>query len=100
MRAEIAKDAGALLGFTEIHPQLAARRVDQPRLDALAKAAADLAGALAVKTASKGARKTATQAEQDAVKEQGAQWAASYRLFAALGQQDERVRSLLKEAAK
>ena len=100
LRAEIAKDAGALLGLTGIHPALAERRVTTARLDALLASAGDLAGMLGSRTAAKGAAKTSTKLEKDAVSRQRDVWGASYRLLSALGKRDDRVRSLLAQAAR
>ncbi len=99
LRAEIAKDAGAMLGLQEIHPQLAERKVSVGRLTALKTAAEELAGLLGTRTAAKGAAKAATQAERDAAARQRDAWGATYRLLAALAARDERVRSLLAQAS-
>lgn len=100
VRAEVAKDTAALLALTEIHERLAARRVTVARLEALRKAAESLSEVMAAQLVGQGARKMATQATRDAVTQQRAAWGATYQLLRALGQQDERVRSLLKTAAR
>src|SRR5262249_2341924 len=99
LRAEIAKDAHALIALGAAHAALAKRKVDQPRLDKLAADADGLAGKLADRAASKGAERTATQAEHDAVTAQKKAWGACYRLLAALGRQDAQVAQLLTDAA-
>ena len=99
LRAEIAKDAGALIDLIEVHGALAERRVDVRRLSALREAAEKLAGLLADRATARGAGRSATQAEQEATARQRDVWGASYRLLAALGAKDERVRSLLAEAS-
>lgn len=99
LRAEIAKDAGALLALEAVHPFLAERRVSTERLAALQAAAAELAGKLADRATAKGAGKSATQAEREAATLQRQTWGGAYRLLAALGQRDARVRALLAEAA-
>ncbi len=100
LRAEIAKDAGAMLDLTEIHPNLAERRVPTSRLEALRDAAEELAGLLGARAAAKGAAKASTKAEHAAVSLQREIWGATYRILSALGRGDERVRSLLSEAAR
>jgi hypothetical protein len=87
LRAEIAKDARALLALSAIHPALANRKVDAPRLAAMVATA-------------KGAQKSATSAMHDAVSEQKLVWAACYRLLAALGSENAGVAQLLTEASR
>jgi hypothetical protein len=100
LRAEIAKDAAALLELSELETALGERRVDRSRLDALRQSAENLSGLLATRAAKKGAAKAATKAEREAAARQSELWSASYRLLRALANQDERVRSLLSEAAR
>jgi hypothetical protein len=100
LRAEIAKDARALLELSELRDALAERRVDGSRLEALRQSAEDLSGLLAVRSASKGVAKASVQAERDAVKRQGEIWKGCSRLLWALADKDERVRSLLQEARR
>ncbi len=100
LRAEIAKDAGALLALTDIHPALAERRVAPSRLEALRDEAEKLSGLLGSRASAKGAAKAATKVEHKAVKRQREAWGACYPLLAALARQDERVRSLLAEAGR
>lgn len=98
LRAEIGKDAGALLGLDAAHAALAKRKVDVARLGALRDAAAALAGKLAERTSQKGAGKGATAAEREAVKAQKAHWGSCYRILAAAGRRDPRVAALLADA--
>lgn len=98
LRAEMAKDAGALLDLAELHPVLAARKVTAGRLAALRAAAEELSGLLGARAVAKGEARAATQVEQDAVARQRRAWGSSYRLLHALGARDERVRSLLAQA--
>ena len=100
LRAEIAKDARALLDLTAIHPVLERRKVDAPRLSAMIAVAESLSGKLAERATAKGAQKLATTAMHDAVAEQKQVWGACYRLLAAVGGEDARVGQLLKEAAR
>ena len=100
LRAEIAKDARALLDLSAIHPVLAKRKVDAPRLSAMVATSGSLAGKLAERATAKGAQKSATSAMHDAVSEQKQVWGACYRLLAALGNEDSRVAQLLAEAAR
>jgi hypothetical protein len=100
LRAEIAKDAAALLDLTDVHPFLTERRVDSARLEGLKKSAEDLSGLLADRAAAKGAAKTSSKEERDAVSRQRDVWGACYRLLHALSDKDERVRSLLAQAKR
>ena len=100
VRAEIQKDAAALLDLKGAHAALAKRKVDQPRLKKLKEAAVALSGTLAEKSVKKGARKEATKAVHEAVTAQKKTWAACYRLLAAVGHEDERVQQLLAAAAR
>lgn len=99
LRAEIAKDAGALLELTSVHEALSERRVTPERLTAMRTSAEKLAGLLAERSSAKGAGKTATQIEHEACARQRDVWGATYRILAALGRQDARVQSMLAEAA-
>lgn len=99
VRAEIQKDASALLANKALLPALARRRVDGKRLKALVEGSQALSGMIGEKATKKGASKDATQAERQAVAEQKQAWSGAYRLLAALGRHDARVAQLLKEAA-
>lgn len=99
LRAEIARDAKALLSLTAAHQALGRRKVGEPRLTKLRDDAEALSGKLAERAAKKGAAKAATSAKSDSVKDQSQRWAECYRLLALTGQRDERVAQLLKEAA-
>lgn len=100
LRAEIAKDAAALLALKPAHAALNKRGIDGKRLTRLEDAAAQLAGKLAERTAKKGASKDATSAVAAAVLEQNERWGASYRILTRVGRQDARIANLLKEAAR
>lgn len=99
VRAEIRKDALALLEAKKIRAALARRKVSAARLKAMANDAESLSGLLGERAVSKGAAKAATLVEREAVKAQKDAWAAAYRLLAQLGRADPRVAALLKEAA-
>lgn len=100
LRAEIQKDATALLDLKGASAALTKRKVTPARLKKLQDAAKDLASALGERSAQKGAAKAATQAVRDAVSAQKRAWGACYRILAAVGQADERVQQLLAEAAR
>lgn len=100
MRAEIQKDALALLEVKEIAASLARRKVTALRLKAMAKEAEGLTGRLGERSVSKGAAKAATAVEHEAVKAQKDAWGAAYRLLSQLGREDARVAQLLSEAAR
>lgn len=100
LRAEIARDARALLDLGEAQKALARRKVGKARLEKLLDAAQALSGKLASRTTKKGDGKAKTAAKDDAVAEQSAAWSACYRLLALAGQQDARVSALLRDAAR
>ncbi len=100
VRAEIERDATALLAFADLAPRLDARRCPRSRLERLQADAKALAGKLADRVSKKGAVQSVTDQEQAAVSAQRARWGASYRLLAALAQRDTRVAQLLKDAAR
>jgi len=99
LRAEIQKDASAILENTDIANAMAARNITPDRLSALRNAATALSGKLAERSSSKGAGKGATQEVHKAVAEQKLTWSACYRILALVGRDDERVRSLLADAS-
>jgi hypothetical protein len=76
LRAEIAKDAGALIDLTEVHDRLAERRVTPERLSTLLESAKSLSESLANRATAKGAGKTATQIEREACALQRDIWGA------------------------
>jgi hypothetical protein len=99
-RAEIRKDAAAILEVPAILQALATRKVPATRIKALCDAADALAGKLADRAAARGAGKTASKEIADAVREQRQVWGACYRILALVGEADLRVRSLLSEAKR
>jgi hypothetical protein len=100
LRAEIQKDAMALVELKAAHTALGKRGLSVKRLGQLRDDAMALAGTLGERTAKKGAAKSATQAIKDAVAGQSERWQSAYRLLRSLAQKDERVRLLLTEAAR
>jgi len=100
LRAEIARDARAMVELTTIHPHLAKRQVDKLRLEAMLVMADGLSGKLADRTTAKGDPKKVTAAIHEAVKAQKDAWGACYRLLAQVGQEDPGVEDLLKAAAR
>ncbi len=98
VRAEIRKDAAALLASAIVVQALAARRVDVERLTKLRDEADALSGRLSARVADKAERKLATAAESVAVKAQRRKWGAVYRILASLS--DERMRAVLKDARR
>jgi hypothetical protein len=100
LRAEIAKDAKALIASKAAHKALAKRTVPVARLEKLQTGAEELAGKLAERATKKGASRTATAAKSDAVERQSKRWGAAYRVLATVAQADARVAELLKEAAR
>lgn len=100
LRAEIARDADALIALKAAHKALAARKVSIKRLQALRDAAAGLSGKLSDRAAKKGGQQSATAELRDAVSRQRDAWSACYRLLAMAGRRDARVQVLLAEAAR
>jgi hypothetical protein len=100
VRAEIYKDASALLELKAAHAALGKRKLTPARLKKLRDDAAALAEQLGDKATKKGAGKAATEAVREVVREQKQVWAACYRILAFVGQQDQRVRQLLAEASR
>lgn len=100
LRAEIEKDAGALLKLTDAHALFTARKLTVAQLTSLKDNAKALSGRMSDRTTKLGAGKGATQSERDAVAAQSKRWSASYRLLAQVGRADTRLAALLKDAAK
>lgn len=98
VRAEIRKDAAALLEIPEAAEALATRKVDGARLTKLRDDADALSGQVAARVARKAERKDATADEGAAVREQRRVWGACYRLLSAMP--DPRVRALLATARR
>jgi hypothetical protein len=95
VRAEIARDASALLAFNEVASALNARKVTKARLTKLQTDAAALSGALSSGALSAGEKKVATAQEGAAVNAQHALWVASSRLLYALSKEEPTVAELL-----
>jgi hypothetical protein len=100
LRAEIAKDAAALLDLDAATKALAKRKVTKARLGKLKDEADALAGKLAERAVKKGEQKAKTAAKADVATEQSEAWNACYRLLSLAGQKDARVAALLREAAR
>jgi hypothetical protein len=100
LRAEIAKDAAALLALEAAQKALTKRKVTKARLQKLKEGADELAGKLAERAVKKGEAKAKTAAKVDAADAQSSAWNACYRLLALVGQKDTRVAQLLREAAR
>jgi hypothetical protein len=99
LRAEIHKDAAALLELKAAHGALEKRAVTVARLQELRSQAETLQGKLAVRASRKGAGKDATRGVHEAVQRQKSKWRACYRILALTANRDDRVRQLLREAA-
>lgn len=98
LRAEIHKDAVALLALSGAQAALKKRGVTAARLTALRDAAQALSAHLSSRATQKGASQGVTAAIRAAVREQKAVWGACYRLLDAAAQKDSRLRQLLKDA--
>ena len=98
LRAEIHKDAVALLGLTAVHAALKRRGVTTARLGQLRDDAQALSSELGDRATKKGASRGVTESLRAAVADQKAVWSACYRLLATAAQQDTRIHQLLKEA--
>jgi len=100
VRAEIERDAKALLEFEAIKDRLAARTVSPERLKGLQDRAAALTGKLSDRVGKKNVAKNTTKAERDAVARQSQRWVACFRVFGALAQVNGTVRDMLKPAMR
>jgi hypothetical protein len=100
LRAEIAKDAKALVACKGAHKALAKRKVSVERLEKLQAGAEELAGKLADRATTRGTSRTATAAKSGAVERQSTRWGAAYRVLAMVAQADARVAELLREAVR
>jgi hypothetical protein len=100
IRAEISKDAGALVALEAAHAEMASRGVSLDRVKKLNEAAEELRGKLSARVAKKGAAKGVTTAEHDAVIAQRKRWASSYRILALAGAANSTIQRLLDGAAK
>lgn len=100
VRAEIARDAAALLHLTGAHHALAQRTVDTKRLKKLQGAAAALSGKLSDRVVDKASAKAATAALHQAVAEQKQHWSACYPLLKSVAKRDARIADLLHNAAR
>jgi hypothetical protein len=100
LRAEIEKDASALVALTDAHALLAERKLTVAELSRVRDAAKALAGRMGERTSKKGAAKAITAEERNAVSAQKERWNAVYRLLKQVGKSDSRLAELLKEAAK
>lgn len=98
IRAEIYRDAAALVGLTGVHEALGSRQVPVERLQAMAAEAEALQGLLATRVAKKAERKGATAEEHDAVKAQREAWEAVYRLLRRI--EDPQAQALLRDARR
>ncbi|MBI5494670.1 MAG: hypothetical protein HY904_06540 [Deltaproteobacteria bacterium] len=100
LRAEIWKDADALLSFKGGKAALEKRGLTTDALTALKTNADDLAGSLATRTAKKGASKNVTVQERQAVADQADYWGSCYRILALTAENDESLKGLLKTARR
>ncbi len=99
VRAEIERDAIALIELTGAHAALAERQVDVPRLERLRDRARGLSGKLATRAARKGSAKGATKGEREAVTRQSKKWSACYGVLAQAAGNDASLAALLRDAA-
>ena len=96
IRAEIQKDATALLELTALTDRLAARGVTNERLTALRDSAIALIGQVDKSILSKAQRKEATAAESGAVRAQRQVWGGVYDILRRID--DEALAAYLKTA--
>lgn len=100
VRAEIERDAVALLELPAAHPLLGARKVDAARLERLRDRARGLAGKLATRAERKGSAKAVTKTEREAVKRQTRKWSDCYALLAQAANLEAGIAGLLRDAAE
>ncbi len=95
VRAEIWRDATALLAFTEIASALEARKVTKARLQKLQADAAALSGMISSRALSASEKKIATAQETAAVAAQRTLWGAYARLLYSLAETEPVIAGLL-----
>lgn len=100
IRAEIQKDAGALLQLTAAHPALAERQVSKARLETLYASAQALSGRLATRVVRKAQSLGATKALRNAAAAQRRIWSSNYGLLTLAAQDDIRIRQLLADTSR
>lgn len=100
VRAEIQKDAGALLGLEAVHPALAERKVDQARLTKLYNDAQALAGQVSDRVVRKADGQGTTRAMRASVAAQRRIWGATFDILALAAEEDVRIRELLADSAR
>jgi hypothetical protein len=100
VRAEIWKDADALLGFTAGRAALEGRGITTEMLQELKDDAASLSGRLASRAATKAGAKELTQAEREAVSAQKDLWGGCYRILALTAADDPALKAVLKAAQR
>ena len=100
LRAEMARDAVSLLGFTRVATKLSERGVTRPRLEKLKADAEALTGKLVARGSAAGAKKETTAQEREAVAKQRARWEHSRPALDELAKIDGRVVATLILATK
>ena len=95
IRAEIQKDAGALLGLEAVHPALVERKVDQARLTKLYEDAQALSGQVAAKVVRKAEGLGATRSTRGAAAAQRRIWSSIFDIMSLAAEEDVRLRELL-----
>lgn len=95
IRAEISRDAAALILLKDAHTAMAKRKVPLKRLEALREAALALSQSQAERTSLRGRSEASTASLRDTVGRQSQVWRACYALLAAAATQDDRIRLLL-----
>lgn len=99
-RAEIARDAVSLLGFTRVAAKLAERGATKDRLEKLKADAEALTGKISARGSSAGTKAAITAAEREAVARQMARWNRSRPALDALAKLDGRIVATLALASK
>ncbi len=100
VRAEISKDAAALVTHDAAHSELGDRGVSLARMKKLFEDAEELRGKLSTRVAKKGAAKGVTASEHDAVSAQRKRWGSCYGVLAQAGEADSTIQGLLDAGAK
>lgn len=100
VRAEISKDAAALVALDAAHAELAERKVSLDRMKKLFAAAEALRGKLSTRVAKKGAAKGVTTSEHAAVSAQRKRWGSAYGVLALAGEANSTIQGLLDAGAK
>ena len=100
VRAEIQKDAGALVALEAVHAALAERKVEKERLTKLYEDAQALSGQVAEKVVRKAEGQGATRSTRGAAAAQRRIWLSIVSILTLAAEEDVRIRELLADTTR